>query len=581
MALHADRTVKTTIPVHRLPNETLETIFDFACWGDHVLNIMGKARLPAEVAISHVCRRWRIVSLQFAPLWTVLTFQEMPPFTKTRAYLERSKSQPLVINVEMTSWKGQGPKPEELEPGDDISTHIPVYYPSFVHRAFQFLSPHVHRWKTFGLITLDPALMRLALYYLSKLDGAPILESINLAIARPDARGIDEISEDPWKVTPFKGNQPCLKRVHLLATPIEWSGPLFTNLEVYDIASMRPGSGPAFEDLLHTFNTSSQLKQLSFRGASPQVEDDDDWPEDKTIKLEELETLVLELADPCHTRDLLDRLYLPNICHLRLTLGKPFVGNPDDPFDLEEPFETRSRRVFTKLFLAGLCLPQWHNQTPEFSILRKIFTLQLVNASWDWPRRDKSEEGATSISRKMLKELGPCLRVLALHKASPSFVKLLTTEQSKKGLGMLRSYRKKAYCPGLKVLIVGDLGEMAISQFVRSRHQLGSPLKALIAPRSMEREVVRERLLENGFVKEIEYYDGEGDHVDFAVLVENRFVDLVKSRTVSPSSDLFYYEKFVLIHSPALMRTLSPCFLWSMTVHDRIRRAGTYGVGLS
>lgn len=215
-----------------MSNEILEIIFEFACWGDGVIFTTGTKRLPTEVAISHVCRRWRAIALQFGPLWTHLTFDEMPPFTKTRTYIQRSKNRPLLINVEMPSWKGQAPRTEELEPGDDISTHIPVYQSSFVQRAFEILCPHVKRWRSFSLIILDPALMRLALDYMSRLDGAPILESLNLAVDRPDVQAVAEIPEDFYTGVLFNGSHPRLTRVHLIATPIDWSGPLFRNLAV-------------------------------------------------------------------------------------------------------------------------------------------------------------------------------------------------------------------------------------------------------------------------------------------------------------------------------------------------------------
>lgn len=518
-----------SIVLQQMATELWEAIFDYACWGDGIIFTTGTKRLPTEVAISHVSRRWRAIALQYGPLWARLTFDEMPPFAKTRAYIQRSKNQPLHINVEMTSWKGQGPKVEELEPGDDINTHVPVYYESFVHRAFEILSPHVNRWWMFSLITLDPALMKLALYYITKLGGAPILESLNLAVNRPDVEAIDEVPEDFYTGVLFKGNHPRLTRVHLMATPIDWSGPLFRHLEMYTVCRMRPSSGPWFDDLLRTFEASPKLKELRFRYAGPQVDDGDGWTDRRTVQLKELETVFFEFADPCEASNFMDRLYLPSLCHLRLSFGKPFVGDPSDPFDIEEPRQTQYRQSMTGSFLKGLSLPQWHEDEPKGSIFATIFTLQLINAEWDWKRKVKSEESALSISRRMLKELDWPLRILALHNASPSFLKLLTMARTKNdGLNV----GSRAYCPKLHVLIVGDLGETSIGQVLKSRHQLGAPIRILVAPRRMQKEVEGTGMLKNDILKEVEYYDEIGD-VDFNGFVKSRFFDMVTSRDVS------------------------------------------------
>lgn len=441
----------------------------------------------------------------------------------------------------MTSWKGQGPTPEDIEPGDDISMHIPVYYPSFVHRAIEILLPHINRWSKFNMITLDPALITLALDYVTHFEGAPILERLNLAVDRPDVKEIDEMPEDYYEGALFKGNDPQLTHVHLTSTPVDWSGPLFTHLEVYDLCKIRPSTGPWFDSLRDTFETSPKLKELGFRDASPQVDEKDGWPDFQTVKLKNLESLVIEFADPDETGKLLRRLCLPYLWHLRLSFGKPFGGDPRDLFDLEEPHATQFRQSMTRTLLSKLSMPQWHKELPKNTIFGTIFTLQLVNAGWDWKRKDESED-AVRISTEMLKELDPRLSILTLHKASPSFVKLLTTERPKKKESYLTRH-KKAYCPKLRGLVVGDLGDRSIAHLVRSRHRLGSPLQVLVAPRRMEKEIKGEGLLQWGLLREVEYY-GEDCEKDLDEFVKHRFFDMVKSRTVS-SSNIFLARRFI------------------------------------
>ncbi|KAH9848916.1 hypothetical protein C2E23DRAFT_937200 [Lenzites betulinus] len=134
-------------PVHQLPAEILALIFRYALpSNDAEFHHSGEEEVDlhaehfARVIISHVCKRWRAVSLEMATFWTVIDTHHAPWAT---TYFERSGTMPLHLylryppeNTMETPLISQGPRIRdmsiELQKKHDsiIPLQLPMYLPA-------------------------------------------------------------------------------------------------------------------------------------------------------------------------------------------------------------------------------------------------------------------------------------------------------------------------------------------------------------------------------------------------------------------------------------------------------------------
>ena len=102
----------TTTGISSIPPEILQEIFlshpgylhvEHQPWSDvhRCTDNLEDCRPLCWIAVSHVCRRWRAVSLRCRPLWTNFLVSPHPEWTAE--VLRRSGDAPLVINADMSS----------------------------------------------------------------------------------------------------------------------------------------------------------------------------------------------------------------------------------------------------------------------------------------------------------------------------------------------------------------------------------------------------------------------------------------------------------------------------------------------
>ncbi|KAI0820173.1 hypothetical protein BC628DRAFT_921420 [Trametes gibbosa] len=134
-------------PVHQLPAEILALIFRYALpSNDGEFRHSGEKETDlheehcARVIISHVCKRWRAVSLEMATFWTMIDTHSVPWAT---TYFERSGTMPIHLflryppeNTAKTPLLSQGPRIRDLfiefQKAHDsiIPTELPIYLPN-------------------------------------------------------------------------------------------------------------------------------------------------------------------------------------------------------------------------------------------------------------------------------------------------------------------------------------------------------------------------------------------------------------------------------------------------------------------
>jgi len=193
-----------------------------------------------EVVVSHVCQRWRSISLGFPKLWTSFRYEARPtvnarPLQRFDIYAERSAALPLRIWFDFQS-------EERNPPVNPVNAQL-------VEKAIQ----HAHRWQYFTMYASDLTVMR-PLDLLRDL-AAPMLEYLTLV------PGIDVYDRDPdsdmiTSMDPcvFKGGAPKLTYLMLGASSV-FSLPPLSNITILRIE--RTGYG------LPVFGSTPLLELLS------------------------------------------------------------------------------------------------------------------------------------------------------------------------------------------------------------------------------------------------------------------------------------------------------------------------------
>jgi F-box-like len=82
-------------PISSLPNELLGVIFEYG----HLSSL--RTRPPNEVVLSHVNQRFRDVAMNTRLLWTRIEVFVRTPFSKVIAYLQRSRTYPFDLFLDM------------------------------------------------------------------------------------------------------------------------------------------------------------------------------------------------------------------------------------------------------------------------------------------------------------------------------------------------------------------------------------------------------------------------------------------------------------------------------------------------
>ncbi|KDQ51138.1 hypothetical protein JAAARDRAFT_538527 [Jaapia argillacea MUCL 33604] len=99
----AIKTLLSLPPIRRLPVETLSWIFILSVFSPDFDDRESCYKHPMVFRISHVCRQWRLISLQCPELWSKLCPDSVVgpwSISYTRALLERSKQFPLTIDIQ-------------------------------------------------------------------------------------------------------------------------------------------------------------------------------------------------------------------------------------------------------------------------------------------------------------------------------------------------------------------------------------------------------------------------------------------------------------------------------------------------
>ncbi|KAH9080561.1 hypothetical protein EDB83DRAFT_2513528 [Lactarius deliciosus] len=310
-------------------------------------------RLPFQVLVSHVCRRWREVVIGIPTLWTYLDFAEGPPFDKSQAWLERSKDQPLDIEIDCTIDSDPESESEPDDGSEDqadsssendlvapqdrvampggpmpggpplggkghkLSCHVS---PADLPVVRDLILPHSARWRTFELLVDDFNLMYNTLATLSRVLEAPELRALRLC-HYDDNENYDHFSPADLKqpfFTPFSGRAPELGLVTLWGVHVDWETCAFLQgLEELELAYHAKDVRPPYKIFTRILRGSPDLHTLTLSASGPAGDPEVDWPA-SVIELPSVRQLGLAFLEPSYASALLKRLVFPNLLVLSL-----------------------------------------------------------------------------------------------------------------------------------------------------------------------------------------------------------------------------------------------------------------------
>ncbi|KAK7036177.1 F-box domain-containing protein [Favolaschia claudopus] len=326
---HGYLTLRGGSKIDRLPNEILSTIFLLAIeQPQHCHDDLDPSLTTSPTTLSHICRRWRQVSLGTGSLWThiVLTYPTSnEQLTRALTWLSRSKSYPLDILLDFR------------DPYWDWEEETHGFSWRDMEAVLSLLLPTAPRWRTLQLLTDTWAPICAFLLHTRKIGPCLAkLEKLHLArcneyfarkgqVFKPAALG---------RHLPLFGGAeaavPRLREVALTGVHVEWSAghwqPLsgLTKLELrYQAADVMPSVAQFCQILLQSPN----LEVLAVVGGGPQFlagnegsvgSLDGSDAREGSIRLARLTTFTFGFVDAHSAVQLLELFDLPALRELSL-----------------------------------------------------------------------------------------------------------------------------------------------------------------------------------------------------------------------------------------------------------------------
>ncbi|ESK90789.1 hypothetical protein Moror_4061 [Moniliophthora roreri MCA 2997] len=422
-------------------------------------------KLPFQVIASHVCRRWREVSVQTATLWTQIIINSSSTPARTAVWIERSKDMPLTISMAcMTDKMERGDIDDQVSLDDDImdgqmhNDHALTWsdsedaisvpgsddiWPdsglnhSRISEFLEIILPHIGRWQTFIVGSDIYERLHLILECLAQCDCAPMLKKLMFVHALND----DRIHEDrPGAYVPFEGNTPQLEVFSIGGMGLDWDSSLLTPLwsgRLLKLTFAFQASRPSLETFSRIIASAESLEHLNLYYSGPQL--DIDSPA-APIYSNSITRLQLRVQEPRYIEKLFPMFVFPNLVTL------------DIHFDEDDGEYTD--------FVDALCRPLPGRSESTLFSLRQLLIYGLPCSFEEYPKN-------------ILEQL---VNLRELHIESDKWIDLLLDDTGREG-ELEEDYAVK-YCPNLEKLYTwGPINGERLKHLVQFRKYGGSPLK--------------------------------------------------------------------------------------------------------
>ncbi|TDL22119.1 hypothetical protein BD410DRAFT_788809 [Rickenella mellea] len=484
-----------------------------------------------QVLVSHVCKHWRTLATGTPGLWTTLTFNEPRPFEKAQAYIERSKTSPLLIAIDATKDDDDAVDMDvdgELESGAlaqagkscDVTGGTVGLTLDDVDFIADLIIPHVERWQRFELMVSDFAIMHKALSRMAECTSAPLLEGLQL-YHYEDCEDYEIFSPKHLRapLLPFHGNAPRLTEVALWGVHIDWTAAcpatgigLLHGLTGLELAYHAQDVRPPFSDFASMLLRSPQLDTLTICCSGPIIPVDgglDAWPAEPLV-LSELKNLVLAFHEPEYVAAIVARLHIPALRSLALELeGGDFT---DFTRQLIAPLPSEGATVPSLLGGSSGAKPE------SRSMLSGLEALKISGLPCS---QEVIREFYLAIPQLHSLNINLCHTDIwfFIHLAFPDVIrtlpKLPEDADDDDVLSYLQDLPKpphgiQALCPHLETLTTTGVSGGVLRALVDTRRYMGHPIKRLFVNEDDDVGETDYKYLKD-HVEEVEFFEGSDD----------------------------------------------------------------------
>ncbi|KAG2137975.1 hypothetical protein DEU56DRAFT_345601 [Suillus clintonianus] len=299
----------STSTIAGFPDELLSAIFHNAT---HDFHDCYDAIFQATT-ISHVCQRWRNVSLSTSSLWTVivLTFPtHRNQIFRTVNWLARSRSRPLHIYMDFRdpAWNW------------DEASHCFGW--KNMENVMRLILPHAHRWQKVELLTDTWAPIFTFLSYSSRLKSTPMLEDVLLSRCNAFFAAKGELFRPAAMRLPiswFGGGSAfhSLRRVSLAGVHVNWTNSGLSGLLELELKYHASEVMPTLHEFCDIISACPELERLSILGWGPQL-NVDVAPKQRTLYLPHLRVFAFGFIDVDYAIDLLSLFHFAALKTLSL-----------------------------------------------------------------------------------------------------------------------------------------------------------------------------------------------------------------------------------------------------------------------
>ncbi|TDL18931.1 hypothetical protein BD410DRAFT_830656 [Rickenella mellea] len=218
-------------------------------------------RINSWIFVTHVCRDWRQVALQYEAFWCKIN--SVQPLGLIKASLSRSKNMPLSVRIAGTS-------------NYMVVKVLLENLPRIRDLTIALAGPwHLNSRGCFETLRGQPT---------------PLLESISVFKADPVP---PSPSPPPFPI--LLGPHPVLKSVNLLAFPIPWDSLMLHSLTQLGIGCMLPEYQPTLTQIRSILVACPQLSILGLVFSAPTETDDPQHAKAQLIHLPHLSSIRIEM----------------------------------------------------------------------------------------------------------------------------------------------------------------------------------------------------------------------------------------------------------------------------------------------
>jgi len=341
--LNAARYLHGTSTIAAVPDELLSAIFHIAThdFHDHYDAIFH------ATTISHVCQRWRNISLSNSSLWTVIVFTfptHRIQFLRNINWLARSRSRPLHLYMDFRdpTWNW------------DEASHCFSW--KNMENIMRLILPYAHRWQKVELLTDTWAPIFTFLSYTSRIKSAPMLQDILLSRCNAFFAAKGELfrpSAMKHPVSWFGGGAfHSLRRVSLAGVHVNWTNSGLSGLLELELKYHASEVMPTLHEFCDIISACPELERLSILGWGPQI-NADVTPKQRTLYLSRLRNFTFGFIDVDYAIDLLSLFYFPAL----KTLSLEDISSSLDPL---HPCDSSSLLEYLTAAHHGSCTTSSH-----------------------------------------------------------------------------------------------------------------------------------------------------------------------------------------------------------------------------